>query len=76
MPIAIFESPDGDDIEVDSDEVVAIRPGEEEGTVTIELDDGSELTVVATELEAVADLGLDPLEFVTSEDHDEDDVED
>lgn len=68
---ATFETPDGDDVEVDSEDVVAIRAGEYEETITIELEDGTEINVVATELEAAAELGLNPLEYIDSEDDDE-----
>jgi len=71
MGKATFETPDGDDIEVDSDEVVHLAEGEEEETTVIELEDGSEVTVVATELEVAASLGLNPLEYIDPEDDDE-----
>lgn len=71
MPIATFETPEGDDVEIDADELTAIRPGAEADTVTVELDDGSEVIVVATELEVAAELGLDPVE-IAAEDDDED----
>lgn len=71
MPTASFETPDADDVDVDSDEVVQLTPGEEEGTTVIELEDGSEVIVVATQLEVAAELGLNPLEYVSPEDDDE-----
>ncbi|QDM39650.1 MULTISPECIES: hypothetical protein [Bacteria] len=71
MPTASFETPDADDVDIDSDEVVQLTPGEEEGTTVIELEDGSEVIVVATQLEVAAELGLNPLEYVSPEDDDE-----
>ena len=78
MPTASFETPDADDVDIDSDEVVQLTPGEEEGTTVIELEDGSEVIVVATQLEVAAELGLNPLEYVSPEDDEslEDLVED
>ncbi|WJM25953.1 hypothetical protein QUC32_03050 [Novosphingobium resinovorum] len=37
----------------------------------IELEDGEEIVVVASELEIAADLGLNPLDYVDPEDDDE-----
>ena len=71
MPRANFETPDGDDIDIDSDEVVNLSSGQEEGTTLIELEDGSEVLVVATQLEVAAELGLNPLDYVDPEDDDE-----
>lgn len=70
-----FETPDGDELDVDSDDVIELRTGEEEGTTVIELEDGEEVTVVATQLEAVAELGLSPLDYIRPED-DDDSIED
>lgn len=64
MSKANFETPDGDDVEIDASQVVRIAAGAEEETTIIELDDGEEVTVVATGLEVAAELGLDPLEYV------------
>lgn len=66
-----FETPDGDELEVDSDDVIELRAGEEEGTTVIELEDGEEVTVVATQLEVVAELGLSPLDYILPENDDE-----
>jgi hypothetical protein len=71
MPKATFETPDGDDIEIDSDDFVHMQPGVEPETTVIELVDGDEVTVVATELEVAAELGLNPLEYIDPEDDDE-----
>lgn len=68
MPKSIFETPEGEDIEIDSEDVVGIRPGEDEDTTVIELDDDEEVIVVATKLEAIAALRLDPLEHVELDD--------
>jgi len=71
MARASFETPDGEDIEIDPDDVVQMRAGAEPGTTVIELEDGSEVVVVATQLEAAAELGLNPLDYVEPEDDDE-----
>lgn len=71
MGKATFETPDGEDVEIDSDEVVHLGQGKEEETTLIELEDGTEVTVVATELEVAAELGLNPLEYIDPEDDDE-----
>ena len=42
MTRARFETPDGEDIDIDSDDVVWLAGAEEEGTTIIELDDGDE----------------------------------
>jgi hypothetical protein len=70
MAKATFETLDGEEIEVDSEEVIHLAEGPEEETTIIELEDGSELTVVATELEVAAELGLNPLEVIDPEDDD------
>lgn len=71
MATASFETPDADDVEIDADDVVQLSPGEEAGTTLIELEDGSEVLVVGTELEVAAELELNPLEYVSPEDDDE-----
>lgn len=71
MATATFETPEGEEIEVDGDEVVHLKPGEEDETTVIELEDGQEVVVVASELEVAADLGLNPLDYVDPEDDDE-----
>ena len=71
MARANFDTPDGEDIDIDSDDVVQLAPGEEEGTTVIELEDGSEVVVVATQVEVAAELGLNPLDYVDPEDDDE-----
>jgi hypothetical protein len=71
MVQATFETPDGEDVEVDSDDVFHIKPGPEPGTTLIELEDGDEIVVVATELEVAAELELNPLEVIDPEDDDE-----
>ena len=52
------------------DHLVPAEPPELEIGV-IELEDGSEVVVVATQLEAAAELGLNPLDYVDPEDDDE-----
>jgi hypothetical protein len=71
MTRANFDTPDGEDIDIDSDEVAHLSLGQEEGTTLIELEDGSEVVVVATQLEVAAELGLNPLDYVDPEDDDE-----
>jgi hypothetical protein len=71
MPLATFETLEGEDVEIDSDDVVRIKPGPELETTLIELDDGDEIVVVATELEVAAELELNPLEVIEPEDDDE-----
>jgi hypothetical protein len=68
MAEASFDTPDGDDVTIDPENVSQLRAGEEEGTAVIELDDGSEVVVVATLLEVAAELGLDPLDYISSDD--------
>lgn len=75
MDRASFDTPDGEDIEIDTEEVVRIYAGEEGGTTVIELEDGNEVTVAATQLEVVAELGLNPLEFIDPE-YDDESMED
>ncbi|MDE2621092.1 MAG: hypothetical protein KGL54_13095 [Sphingomonadales bacterium] len=71
MGKAMFETPDDEDVEVDSDEVVRLSPGKEEGTTVIELESEQEVVVIGTGLEVAADLGLNPLEYIDAEDDDE-----
>ena len=71
MPKATFENVDGDDVEIDSDDVVHLAAGEEPEVTVIELENGDQTEVVATELEVAAELGLNPLEYVDAEDDDE-----
>lgn len=71
MPTAKFETPEGDEIEVDPADVVNISIGKEDETTVIELDDGDEITVVATPVEVAAELGLDPLDFIDPDEDDE-----
>ena len=71
MPRATFEMPEGDDVEIDAEDVAHLSTGEEPGTTVIELEDGEEVTVLGTQLEVAAELGLDPLEYVEPEDDDE-----
>lgn len=71
MPIATFETPDGDDVEIDPGDVAKIRAGEDEDTVVVELEDGNAVIVVATPREVAAELGLDPLDVIDAADDDE-----
>lgn len=70
MPRTSFDLPDGDEVEIETAEVVDLFEGENESETIVELDDGSEVTVVATKIEVIAELGLNPLDFFPSgEDH-------
>lgn len=74
MPTATFETPDGDEIQVDASDVVDLAAGKAPGTTIIDLDDGEEIIVVATRRETVAALDLNPLDFVDLIDEDESEV--
>ncbi|WP_121120137.1 hypothetical protein [Croceibacterium ferulae] len=71
MPRANFDTPDGEDMDINSEEVVHLSLGKYEGTTLIEMEDGGEIVVIATQLEVAAELGLNPLDFVYPEDDDE-----
>ena len=71
MVRANFDTPDGEDVDIDSDDVVHLSAGEEEGTTLIELEDGDEVIVAATQLEVAAELGLNPLDYVDPDEDDE-----
>ena len=71
MVRANFDTPDGEDVDIDSDDVVHLSAGEEEGTTIIELEDGEEIVVAATQLEVAAELGLNPLDYVDPDEDDE-----
>lgn len=71
MVRANFDTLDGEDIDVDSDDVVQLTAGEEDGTTVIELQDGEEIVVAATQLEVAAELGLNPLDYVDVDEDDE-----
>ena len=71
MPIASFETPEGEEVHIDAENVVHRAAGEEVGTTLVELEDGEEITVIGTQLEVAAELGLDPLEYIDPEDDDE-----
>jgi hypothetical protein len=71
MPVATFETPDGEEVDVNSDDVIHIRLGPDPDTTLIELEDGEEIVVVASELEVAAELELNPLEVIDPEDDDE-----
>ena len=71
MVRANFDTPDGEDVDIDSDDVVHLSAGEEEGTTIIELEDGDEVIVAATQLEVAAELGLNPLDYVDPDEDDE-----
>ena len=68
---ANFDTPDGEDVDIDSEDVVHLSAGEEEGTTIIELEDGDEVIVAATQLEVAAELGLNPLDYVDPDEDDE-----
>ena len=68
---ANFDTPDGEDVDIDSEDVVHLSAGEDEGTTIIELEDGEEIVVAATQLEVAAELGLNPLDYVDPDEDDE-----
>jgi len=74
-----FDTPDGEEIEIDGDDVVSVSAGDDSETTVVELEDGDEVVVAAGKLEVIAHLGLDPLEDdeidndVAAGDFDEDD---
>ncbi|WP_159979407.1 MULTISPECIES: hypothetical protein [unclassified Novosphingobium] len=61
MTVSTFETPDGDEIEIDGDDVVGVKVGKESDTTIVELEDGDEIVVAAGKLEVIAELDLDPL---------------
>ncbi len=71
MGRAMFDTPDEGEIEIDSDEVVDLRSGKDAETTIIELDDGDEVEVIGTRIEVVAELGLNPLEYIDPDDDDD-----
>jgi hypothetical protein len=71
MAVATFETPDGEDVEIDSDDVAHIKLGPEPDTTLIVLEDGEEIVVVASELEVATELEVNPLELISPEDDDE-----
>lgn len=73
-----FETPDEGDVEIDSDEVVDLRAGKDAETTVIELESGDEVEVIGTRIEVVAELGLNPLDYLDPDDDDDtmDDDED
>jgi len=71
MPRSNFDTPDGEDIDINSEDVVHLSLGQDEGTTLIEMEDGSKIVVIATQLEVAAELGLNPLDYVDPEDDDE-----
>lgn len=83
MPKFLFETPDGDEVLVNSVEVVDLGEGRDDQVTVIELEDGEEISVLATRREVVTRLDLDPLQFLSGEyesddlpeDFDDDDYE-
>ncbi len=71
MPVATFETPDGEEVEIDSDDVIHVRLGPDPDTTLIEMEDGDEIIVVASQIEVAAELELNPLEVVDPEEDDE-----
>ncbi|KQM21026.1 hypothetical protein [Novosphingobium sp. Leaf2] len=72
MPKTVtFETPDGEEVEIDPADVVDISTGTEPDSTTIELEDGDEIVVASTKIEVVAELGLNPLDYIDPEDEDD-----
>ncbi len=67
MPKYTFETPDGEEIEVDSINVVDLTEGRDDQVTVLELEDGDEIAVLATRQEVVTYLDLDPLQFLSGE---------
>ncbi len=67
MPKYMFETPDGDEVEINSVEVVDLAEGRDDQVTIIEMEDGGEVSVLATRREVVTHLDLDPLQFLSGE---------
>jgi hypothetical protein len=68
MPKASFYTPDGYEIDIGSEDVVDMIAGDDSDTTVLELEDGSEIVVVATTIEVAAELRLNPLDYLDEED--------
>jgi len=67
MPKYTFETPEGDEIAVDSVDVVDLSDGRDDQVTILEMEDGDEIAVLATRQEVVTYLDLDPLQFLSGE---------
>ncbi|WP_395337123.1 hypothetical protein WBP06_21560 [Novosphingobium sp. BL-8H] len=76
MPKFMFETPDGDEVLVNSTDVVDLVEGRDDQVTVIELEDGEEISVLATRREVVIHLDLDPVQFLSGEYTDDDLPED
>lgn len=76
MSEVTFETPDGDEIQIDGSDVVDLFSGRNGDITIIELEDGEEVSVLATRVEVVSALDLDPLKFLAGDGDDEDEFED
>ncbi|WP_395396340.1 hypothetical protein WBP07_20795 (plasmid) [Novosphingobium sp. BL-8A] len=84
MPKYTFETPDGEEVEINSINVVDLVEGRDDQVTVLELQDGNEIAVLATREEVVSYLDLDPLQYLSGEysvdeipeDFDESDYED
>lgn len=72
MTVSTFETPEGDEIEIDGDDVVSVKSGKESETTVVELEDGDQIVVAGGKLEVIAELDLDPLVFDDPEEDDQD----
>lgn len=72
MTVSTFETPDGDEIEIDGDDVVSVKAGKQSETTVVELEDGDEIVVAGGKLEVITELDLDPMVYDDPEEDDED----
>lgn len=72
MTVSTFETPEGDEIEIDGDDGVSVKSGKESETTVVELEDGDQIVVAGGKLEVIAELDLDPLVFDDPEEDDQD----
>lgn len=72
MTVSTFETPEGEEIEIDGDDVVSVKAGKESETTVVELEDGDQLIVAGGKLEVIAELDLDPLVYDDPEEEYED----
>ncbi|WP_395336974.1 hypothetical protein WBP06_21130 [Novosphingobium sp. BL-8H] len=67
MPKYTFETPEGEEIAVNSVDVVDLSEGRDDQVTILEMEDGDEIAVLATRQEVVTYLDLDPLQFLSGE---------
>jgi hypothetical protein len=72
MTVSTFETPEGDEIEIDGDDVVSVKAGKQSETTVVELEDGDQIVVAGGKLEVIAELDLDPMVYDDPEEDDQD----